>query len=117
MFALVTAGTTMQLNVESISYINNRKFPGVEGVLSPGPLGYQWLIAPKPVSFLQSALFALSNWLADGLLVSSLLTPLSLILVSNANFSSSTVAISSTRETFGPSPSPASCTSAPWVRI
>ena len=72
MFLLVTVGTGMQLDVQSISYIDNRGFPGVEGVIPPGPVGYQELIQPEPIDFVQNIVFALSNWLADGFLVSSL---------------------------------------------
>ena len=72
MFSLVTIGTAMQLDVQSISYIDNRDFPGIEGVLSPGPLGYQWFIGPGAITVIQIVAFVLSNWLADGFLVSSL---------------------------------------------
>ena len=44
MFSIATALTGMQFNIRSISYIDNREFPGVEGVLPPGPLGYQSFI-------------------------------------------------------------------------
>ena len=70
MFSLVTIGTAMQLDVQSISYIDNRKFRDPEGVFLPGPLGYQWSIAPDAISIIQNVVFALNNWLADGLLVS-----------------------------------------------
>ena len=72
MFSLATIGTALQLNTQSISYIDNRQFPGVEGVLAPGPITYQDFIAPKAITIVQNAVFILSNWLADGLLVSSL---------------------------------------------
>jgi hypothetical protein len=35
MFSFVTVFTAMNLNIQSISYIDNREFPGVEGVLPP----------------------------------------------------------------------------------
>ena len=71
MFLLVTAGTVMQLDVQSISYIDNREFPGVEGKISTGPDGYQGLIESEPITYVQNVVFTLNNWLAEGLLVSS----------------------------------------------
>ena len=73
MFSLVTIGTATLLDVQSISYIDNREFPGVSGVLPPGPAGYQSFINPKATSITSNAVFVLSNWLAEGLLVSSFL--------------------------------------------
>lgn len=35
----------MYLDILSFSYIDNREFPGVEGVAPSGPLGYQWFIS------------------------------------------------------------------------
>lgn len=60
----------MNLNLQSISYIDNRGFPG-GGLLSPGPLGYQFLIYSKATSVVPNIMFLLNNWLADGLLASS----------------------------------------------
>ena len=106
----------MQLDVQSISYIDNREFPG-DGVFYPGPLGYEMLIAPKAIVVIQNSAFVLSNWLADGLLVSPLIR-LSLIQVyCNAVFSSYIVVTLSTPRNSGSSPSPASCSSAQWVSI
>ena len=72
MFSFVTVFTAMNLNVQSISFIDNREFPGVEGVLPPGPLGYQFFIYSKALSVIPNVMFLLNNWLADGLLVGSL---------------------------------------------
>jgi len=72
MFSFVTVLTGMQLDIRSISYIDNREFPGAEGVLPPGPLGYQSSIWSGALTLTPSIMFALNNWLADGLLVSSL---------------------------------------------
>ena len=69
-FSVVTILAGMRLNVEAISYIDNRRFPGVGGVLPPGPLGYQWSIYSKTLSIVPDLMFLLNNWLADGLLVS-----------------------------------------------
>jgi len=71
MFSFVTVFTAMNLNVQSISFIDNREFPGVEGVLPPGPLGYQFFIYSQALSVIPNVMFLLNNWLADGLLVSS----------------------------------------------
>jgi len=34
LFSLVTVHTTMQLDIQSISFINNREFPGVKGIVT-----------------------------------------------------------------------------------
>lgn len=73
MFSFVTIYTAMTLNIESISFIDNRNFPGADGVLPPGPVGYQFLIYSKAISIVPNVAFLLNNWLADGLLVSSVL--------------------------------------------
>ena len=118
MFSLVTVGAAVQFYVESISYVDNRDFPGVRGVLPPGPIGYQSLIQPKPISVIQNVTFALSNWLADGFLVSFLFDVVtSLAQVSNSSSSSSIVAMSFTPRTSGSSPSPVLCTLGLWVRF
>ena len=73
MFSLATVQTALSLDIQSISYIDNREFPGVEDLqIPPGPFGYQWFISPDVINIVPSVVFALSNWLADGLLVSSL---------------------------------------------
>ena len=41
MSSVVTVFTAMNLNIQSISYIDDRRFPGIYG-FSPGPFGYQW---------------------------------------------------------------------------
>ena len=70
MFSLVTVGTAVHLDVQSISYIDNRGFP-TRGPFPPGPAGYQLLIESEAISVVQNVVFTLTNWLADGLLVSS----------------------------------------------
>ena len=72
MFSIVTILTAINLDFQSISYIDNREYPGINGLIPPGPLGYQQLIVPEAISIIPNVMFALSNWLADGLLVSSL---------------------------------------------
>ena len=78
MFSFVTIFTATNLAIQSISYIDNRGFPGMDSVgpvLPPGPLGYQFLIYSKAISIVRSLMFLLNNWLADGLLVSSVFNP------------------------------------------
>lgn len=70
MFSVVTVLTAVGLDIQSISYIDNRKFPGFENAIPPGPVGYQEFISPKARNIIQNVLFLLNNWLADGFLVS-----------------------------------------------
>ena len=77
MFSVATIFTGMNFEITSASYINNRAFPGVEGApIPPGPYGYQLLIAPEAINIVPNVMFNLSDWLAEGLLVSSLFDPL-----------------------------------------
>ena len=71
MFSFATVLTGMTLHIKSISYIDNREFPGVHGVLPPGPHGYQLFIRPTVLSIIPGFFPLLNYWLADGLLVSS----------------------------------------------
>ena len=71
MFSFATVLTGMGIQIGSISFIDNREFPGVEGLLPPGPLGYQDLIRPTAITIIPNLMFFLNNWLADCLLVSS----------------------------------------------
>ena len=70
MFSVVTVHTATDLNLLSVSYIDNREFPGVKGVLSPGPPGYRETVYFKAINIIPNLTFPLNNWLADGLLVS-----------------------------------------------
>ena len=112
MLLVVTVGTAAQLDVQSISFVNNREFPGIEDVLPPGPYGYQRFVNPIPVSTVRDVMFVLGNWLADGLLVSCLSGAALLIQMSDAGSSSSIVAMLSTPRISGSLPSPALCISA-----
>ena len=70
MFTLVTISVAINLYIQSISYTEDRKFPGgAGGVRDPGPLGYQYFIYTKAISVAPNVAFQLNNWLADGLLV------------------------------------------------
>ena len=60
----------MNDDIQSISFIDNREFPGVGDTIPPGPLGYQLFIYSKPITIVPNLMFLLNNWLADGLLVS-----------------------------------------------
>ena len=68
MFSLLTVLTATNFDVFSISYIDNRQFPG-------GPGAYMAFVLPTTLNPVPDAMAVFSNWLADGLLVSSLLDP------------------------------------------
>ena len=72
MFSFVTIFTVMYENNLSMSHIDNREFPGVHGVLPPGPFGYQLSLYPTVLNIVPNLMFLLNNWLADGLLVGRL---------------------------------------------
>lgn len=71
MLLFVTMFTAMNLNSQSISFIDNREFRGVP----PGPIGYQSSAQgrPKVFNIISSIMFILNNWFADGFLVGSYL--------------------------------------------
>ena len=78
MFSFATIYIAMNLNIQSISFVDNREFPGIttSDVLPPGPVGYQWFLRSKPIGVATTPMIVLNNWLANGLLVSvSDLTP------------------------------------------
>ena len=71
MFSSLTIHNAAVFNMKSMCYINNRNFPGVENVLPPGPGGFQQhMVALNLIAYIT---FIFNGWLADGLLVSSLL--------------------------------------------
>jgi len=92
MFSVVTVYTATYLNIQSVSLIDNREFPGVDGVLPPGPLGYRWFIHSKAIFVIQTVMFLLGGWLADCLMVSSLFDAAPITQTSNTGSSSSIVA-------------------------
>ena len=57
----------------SIEYINIREFPGNDE-FPPGPTGYNGLLDLKAGITLANAMFPLNQWLADGFLVSPILS-------------------------------------------
>ena len=70
-FTLATVFAAINLDIQVASYIDNRAFPGVEDLqIPPGPFGYNLALVTPEVPL--SAVYTLNNWLADGLLVSSM---------------------------------------------
>ena len=70
MYSAVTLQTAMDLDAQSVSYIDNRGFPGVKGEVSPGPIGYQSHISHQARGIFSNVMFFLNACLADGLLIS-----------------------------------------------
>ena len=74
MFSFVTIYTATNLDMLSISFIDNREFPGIaDAGIPPGPVGYQLFIIPGALNMVTNSMILLNTWLADGLLVSSVL--------------------------------------------
>ena len=92
MLSLVTVEIAVILDGQSTSYVDNRNFSGNGGLMPPGPIGYQVLIYREAVTIVPWVMFLLNNWLADGLLVSSLFGATYLLTrVSNINSSPSSI--------------------------
>ena len=72
MFSVLTVNAAISLNIEPISYINNREFPG-DDFFPPGPSGYQYLTYATAVSVVSSVMSFMIPCLADAFLVSSAL--------------------------------------------
>ena len=100
-FTFVTIYIALNLNIQSLAFIDNREFPGTEAI-PPGPAGYQWSILSKPVGIAPTPMLVLNNWLIDGLLAS--VSRLTLRVSSVDHFSSSTVVTLFTPWTTGSSP-------------
>lgn len=66
-FLFVTVFTVINLNVLSVSYVDNRETHG--GPEPPGPLGYQYSTYSTISGVVSTIMFLLNNLLADGLLV------------------------------------------------
>ena len=71
MFSLSTAFVGMNLDVQSISYIDNRNWPGGDEI-APGPVGYQFLLDPDAFTAANNFMWFAGQWLSDGLLVGSI---------------------------------------------
>ena len=76
-FSLVTALAAITLDILSISYIDNREFPG-EGTSVPlGPFGHKLVMDPKALTVTPGVIFFWNNLLADSFLVRRLFDPTS----------------------------------------
>lgn len=69
MFSFATVAAALGLDLQSISYTNDRAFPGFRGGQAPGPMGYQLLVYSKAINVVPNLMFVLNQLLADGLLV------------------------------------------------
>jgi hypothetical protein len=105
MFSVVTVYTAITLNTLFTSYIDNREFPGVDGISPPGPVGYQYSTYANTMNAAATVMFLLNNWLADGLLASFVSS--SVVRVSHVDLPSSSIVatffILGTTGTTGPS--------------
>ena len=72
MFSSLTVHNAVVFKIQSICFIDNRNFPGGDGGLPPGPIGYQLSTDPGALNLIAYFTFLFNGWLADGLLVSSL---------------------------------------------
>ena len=68
MFSFATVYTATNLQVASVSSIDEREFSGND-VAFPGPLGYQLFINSNAITIAPDVLILMNGWLADGLLV------------------------------------------------
>ena len=69
MFLTITVYNGDNLGLQSLSYVDNREYPGDNDGF-PGPYNYEYIILNKPISFIPAIMFISNYWLADGLLVS-----------------------------------------------
>jgi len=74
MFLFVTVYTAVNLHIQSMSFIDNRKENDDSNydIGTSGPILYQMIIHKMALGLIPNVMFNLNNWLADGLLVSSL---------------------------------------------
>ena len=72
LFFFFTTGFMTNRYIVFTEYIDNRDFPGNDE-FPPGPIGYESGFAVGPFVPVYSAMFPLSQWLGDALLVSSIL--------------------------------------------
>jgi len=70
MFLFVTVYTTMNLHIQSMSFIDNRKEPDYSRF--SGPMFYQMVVHKTDFGLVPNVVFNLNNWLADSLLVNPL---------------------------------------------
>ena len=67
-FSFATVGTAISLNIQSLAFIDNREFTGLNGT-SLGPLAYRLAIHLTVLDAIPNLMFFFNNLLADGLLV------------------------------------------------
>lgn len=91
MFSFTSIACMIEGRERSISYVEAREFPGVEGEFPPGPYGFL-SVRHGPITSVSVLMFPLNQWLADGLLVGTV--PNSIVQDSTSLLSSYTVAIS-----------------------
>jgi hypothetical protein len=89
MFSFATIAVGLGIDLQSISYIEDRDFPGFYNGEAPGPLGYQLLVYSKAINVVPNLMFILNQLLADGLLVSFVFS--TVCLASNMDPSSSSI--------------------------
>lgn len=69
MFLFVTIFVAVSFAAQPICYVDNRKYPGVNGK-GPGPVGYfANIVYFKAINLIPNTMFLLNNWLADGILL------------------------------------------------
>ena len=83
-FSLVTVLAAINLDILSVSCIDNREFPGRGALVPLGPFGYQVVVDPKALTVILGVIFLWNNLLADGFLVGCLFGPTSPTQVANA---------------------------------
>ena len=84
-FILVTISGGIYINYQLISYIGERGFPGADGVVPPGPLGYGFLTNYDGIEFVPALLFLLIQSLVDGFLVSPMSCLLGEMLITDCS--------------------------------
>ena len=72
LFLNATVSLAIGLYILSLSYIDDREFPGADGQ-PPGPFGYGWPPQFTALNVISASLIPVNQWLVDGLLVSSAL--------------------------------------------
>ena len=70
MFSVVTIFYALSVSIQSLSFIDHRGFPGVEGMPFVGPVGYQSFLESGAPGLAINLMWCLNSWLADGFLAS-----------------------------------------------
>ena len=103
LFLVTTTSVALSLYTLAVSYINDREFPGGDGI-PPGPFGYPDLPKFTVINAVAFAAIQVNQWLVDGLLVSFMLNSATKTFNFSC-FSSYIVATLFTAITTGPLPS------------